>query len=75
MAKKRIDGEGTVWYAASKKRYRAQYPVGKQRRSLSGKTRREVELKLEEALVKRDSHTLEQIIKRMPVYFGLPVRN
>jgi integrase len=60
MAKKRINGEGTVWYAASEKRYRAQYPVGDKRRSLSGKTRREVELKLRDALAKRDSHTLER---------------
>jgi len=28
MAKKRINGEGTVWYVASEKRYRAQYPAG-----------------------------------------------
>ena len=28
IAKKRISGEGTVWYVASEKRYRAQYPAG-----------------------------------------------
>lgn len=45
MAKKRINGEGTVWYVASEKRYRAQYPVGGKRRTISGKAKREVELK------------------------------
>ena len=33
MAKKRINGEGTVWYVASEKRYRAQYPAGGKRRT------------------------------------------
>lgn len=60
MAKKRINGEGTVWYVASEKRYRAQYPAGGKRRTISGKTRREVELKLRDALVKRDTNTLEK---------------
>jgi integrase len=60
MAKKRINGEGTVWYVPSEKRYRAQYPVGGKRRTISGKTRREVELKLREALAKRDTNTLER---------------
>ena len=60
MAKKRINGEGTVWYVASEKRYRAQYPAGGKRRTISGKTRREVELKLRDALAKRDTNTLEK---------------
>ena len=60
MAKKRINGEGTVWYVPSEKRYRAQYPVGGKRRTISGKTRREVELKLRDALAKRDTNTLEK---------------
>jgi hypothetical protein len=60
MAKKRINGEGTVWFVASEKRYRAQYPAGGKRRTISGKTRREVELKLRDALAKRDTNTLEK---------------
>lgn len=60
MAKKRINGEGTVWYVPSEKRYRAQYPAGGKRRTISGKTRREVELKLRDALAKRDTNTLEK---------------
>ena len=60
MAKKRINGEGTVLYVASEKRYRAQYPAGGKRRTISGKTRREVELKLRDALAKRDTNTLEK---------------
>ena len=63
MAKKRVNGEGTVWYVPSERRYRAQYPVNGVRRTLSGKTRREVELKLREALSKRDNHTLEKTRK------------
>ena len=63
MAKKRINGEGTVWYVASEKRYRAQYPAGGKRRTISGKTRREVELKLRDALAKRDTNTLEKTRK------------
>lgn len=34
MAKKRINGKGTVWFVPSEKRYRAQYPVGGKRRTL-----------------------------------------
>jgi len=60
MAKKRINGEGTVWYAPPEKRSRAQYPVGGKRRTISGKTRREVELKLRDALAKRNTNTLEK---------------
>jgi hypothetical protein len=60
MAKKRINGEGTAWYVASEKRYRAQYLAGGKRRTISGKTRREVEFKLRDALAKRDSNTLEK---------------
>jgi len=60
MAKKRISGEGTVRYVASEKRYRAQYPAGGKRRTISGKTRREVDFKLRDTLAKRDSNTLEK---------------
>jgi integrase len=52
-----------VWYVASEKRYRAQYPAGGKRRTISGKTRREVELKLRDALAKRDTNTLEKTRK------------
>jgi hypothetical protein len=63
MAKKRINGEGTVWYVASEKRYGAQYLARVKRRTISGKTRREVVLKLRDALVKRDTNTLEKLRK------------
>jgi len=46
MAKKRINSEGTVWHLASEKRYRAQYPAGGKRRTISGKTRRQIEANL-----------------------------
>jgi len=60
MVKKRINGEGNVWLLASGKRYRAQYPVGGERRTIGGKTRREVELKLRDALAKRDTNSCEK---------------
>ena len=60
MAKKRINGEGTVWYVASEKRYRAQYPAGGKCRTTSGKTMCEVELKLRDDLAKRNMNTLEK---------------
>lgn len=60
MAKKRINGEGNVWYVASEKHYRAQYPAGGKRRTTIGKTRSEIELKLGDALAKRDTNTLEK---------------
>lgn len=59
MAKKQINGEGIFWYVASEKRYTAQYPAGGKRRTISGKTRREVELKLIDALAKRNTNTLK----------------
>ena len=49
-----------MWYVASEKLFRAQYPAGGKRRTISGKTRREVELKLRDALAKRDTNTLEK---------------
>ena len=58
MAKKRINGEGTVWFVPSEKRYRDQYPVGGKRKTTSRKSRCEVDLKLHETPAKRDSKTL-----------------
>lgn len=58
MAKERINGEGTLWYAASEKRYRAQYPTGKRDQSLNGRAKRDVELKPRVALAKSNSHTM-----------------
>jgi len=52
MAKKRINSEVNPWYVASEKRYIDQYPTGGKRRTISGKTRRELELKLIDALAK-----------------------
>jgi len=60
MAKKRINSEGTVLLLASEIRHRAQNPVGGKRRTISGKIRREVELKLRDALAKRDTNTCEK---------------
>lgn len=62
MVKRRSNGEGTIWYASKEGRYRAQYPdaMGR-RRTITGKTRKEVEQKLRVALNKRDSNTLEEM--------------
>lgn len=49
-----------VCYAASEKRYRAQFRAGGKSRTLGGKTRREVELKLRDALAKRVTNALEK---------------
>ena len=62
MAKRRSNGEGTIWYAEKEARYRAQYPDAEgRRRTLTGKTRKEVEKQLRIALTKRDSNTLEEM--------------
>jgi len=62
MATRRSNGEGTIWYAKSEGRFRAQYPDAHgRRRTLTGKTKRDVEKKLREALNKRDSNTLEEM--------------
>ena len=62
MATRRSNGEGTIWYAKSEGRFRAQYPdANGRRRTLTGKTKRDVEKKLREALNKRDSNTLEEM--------------
>ena len=62
MATRRSNGEGTIWFAKSEGRYRAQYPdANGHRRTITGKTRRDVEKKLRIALTKRDSNTLEEM--------------
>ena len=62
MAKRRSNGEGTIWYAEKEARYRAQYPDAEgHRRTITGKTRKEVEKQLRIALTKRDSNTLEEM--------------
>jgi len=44
-----------VLFVASEKRSRAQYPAGGKSRNISGKTSRDVELKLRDALAKRNT--------------------
>ena len=62
MATRRSNGEGTVWYAKTEGRFRAQYPDAHgHRRTITGKTKRDVEKKLRTALTKRDSNTLEEM--------------
>ena len=62
MATRRSNGEGTIWYAKSEGRFRAQYPDATgRRRTITGKTRKDVEKKLRIALTKRDSNTLEEM--------------
>ena len=62
MATRRSNGEGTVWYAKTEGRFRAQYPdANGHRRTITGKTKRDVEIKLRAALTKRDSNTLEEM--------------
>ena len=62
MATRRSNGEGTVWYAKTEGRFRAQYPdANGHRRTITGKTKRDVEKKLRTALTKRDSNTLEEM--------------
>ena len=62
MATRRSNGEGTIWYAKTEGRFRAQYPdANGHRRTISGKTKRDVEKKLRLALTKRDSNTLEEM--------------
>ena len=51
MATRRSNGEGTVWYAKTEGRFRAQYPdANGHRRTITGKTKRDVEKKLRLAL-------------------------
>ena len=60
MAKRRINGDGTYWYAKTEDRFRAQYfDLDGRRRNLSAKTNKEIVKKLRDALNKRESHTLE----------------
>lgn len=61
---RRINGEGTVWHVPSEKRWRGAYYVGGTRRTLSGKDRKTVEVKLREALTARDNNTLENTAKQ-----------
>jgi len=62
MATRRSNGEGTIWYAKSEGRFRAQYPdASGRRRTITGKTRKDIEKKLRIALTKRDSNTLEEM--------------
>ena len=62
MASRRSNGEGTIWYAEKEGRYRAQYPdASGRRRTLTARTKREIEKKLRVALTKRDSNTLEEM--------------
>ena len=60
MAKRRINGDGTWWYAETENRFRAQYfDLDGRRRNLSAKTSKEIVKKLRDALNKRESRTLE----------------
>jgi len=60
MAKRRINGDGTYWYADTEDRFRAQYfDLEGRRRNLSAKTKKEIVKKLRDALNKRESRTLE----------------
>jgi len=60
MAKRRINGDGTWWYAETENRYRAQYfDLDGRRRNLSAKTSKEIAKKLRVALNKKESRTLE----------------
>lgn len=62
MAKRRSNGEGTVWYSKSENRWRGQFfDASEHRRNVSGKNQKEVEQKLRIAITKRDSNTLEQM--------------
>ena len=62
MARRRVNGDGTYWFAEREDRWRAQYcDFDDRRRCLSAKTEREIVKKLRTALSKRDSHTLEAI--------------
>jgi integrase len=60
MAKRRINGDGTWWYAETENRFRAQYfDLDGRRRNLSARTNKEIVKKLRDALNKRESRTLE----------------
>jgi integrase len=60
MAKRRSNGEGSIWFAEKENRYRARFTdFDNNPRNLSAPTRKEVAKKLREAIIKRDSHTLE----------------
>jgi len=60
MAKTRINDEGTMGFVVFEKRFRAPYQAGGNSRTISGKTRREVEPKVRDALAKREMNTLEK---------------
>lgn len=65
MAKRRINGDGTWWYAETENRYRAQYfDLDGRRRNLSAKTSKEIVKKLRIALNKKESRTLEAMPSR-----------
>jgi len=60
MAKRRINGEGTVWFAEKENRFRAQYfDLDGRRRNLSAKSSKEIAKKLRDATNKRETRTLE----------------
>ena len=62
MAKRRSNGEGTVWFSKSENRWRGQFfDAPDHRRNVSGKSRKDVEQKLRISITKRDSNTLEQM--------------
>lgn len=60
MASKRTNGEGTIWNVAFEKRYRAQYLAGGKRRTIIGRAKRKVELKIRDELARRGTNLLEK---------------
>ena len=63
-AKKRPNGEGTIWYDSSRSRYRGQYHDNNlARRSVSGRTYAETAKKLREALQLRDQNLSPRKLK------------
>ncbi len=75
MVKKRINGEGIVWYVPSEKRYRAQYPVnGKRVTMLMGRGRSSSNQNLTKWLHARNSiMDWEQIPFRVRYLFYLDI--
>ena len=55
-----MSSERAARYGASEKQNRVQCPVGGEKRTKPGRTRREVEIKLHETLAKQDTYTLEK---------------
>ncbi|MBU3693038.1 MAG: hypothetical protein FGM47_05920, partial [Candidatus Nanopelagicaceae bacterium] len=63
-AKKRPNGEGTIWYDSSRSRYRGQYHDNNlARRSVTGRTYAETAKKLREALQLRDQNLSPRKLK------------